>query len=218
MNTTVYTGQLSVPSSFFVCGPSGSGKSVFVKRLIENKDFLFDKKIENIVWCYGHYQDMFHDPALKEVNFVQGFNPEDYAENTVSTMVLIDDLMSELAECKQLVSMFTKNRHLNITTVFLTQNLFFKSSVYRSCSLNANYFVIMRTIRDKKQIMTLVHQMFADQAKFAKEAILDATKKPFSYVLIDTRQSTPEELRLRTNIFPDDWTEGFYAQRVYVPK
>ena len=218
MESKVYNGQLVAPSSFFVCGASGSGKSVFVKRLIENKDFLFNSKIEKVFWCYGHYQELFQDPALRDVNFVQGFNPEDFMENTVPGMVIIDDLMAELAECKELVSMFTKNRHLNITTVFLTQNLFFKSSVYRSCSLNANYFVIMRMIRDKKQIMTLVHQMFADHPKFAKEAIMDATKKPFSYVLIDTRQSTPEELRLRTHIFPDDWVDGFYAQLVYVPK
>ena len=191
---------------------------MFARRLIENRDFLFERPVDRIVWCYGHYQEMFKSPSLKDVQFVQGFNPTDFEDNAVPTLVIIDDLMAELAECKELVSMFTKNRHLNITTVFLTQNMFFKSPVYRSCSLNANYFVVMRMIRDKKQIMTLVHQMFPDCSKFAKEAISDATKEPYSYILIDTRQSTPPELQLRTKIFPDDWSDGFYAQRIYVAK
>ena len=65
--------------------------------------------------------------------------------------------------------------------------------------------------------MTLVHQMFPDRVKFAKEAILAATKEQYSYVVLDTRQDASEELRIRSNIFPEDNTD-FYGQYVYIPK
>ena len=124
--------------------------------------------------------------------------------------------MNELAECKDFINVWVKSRHTRVTPIFLTQNLFYKSSVYRCASLNANYFVVMRMVRDKKQVMTLIHQMFADKVKFAKEAVLDATRDQYSYVVLDTRQDTPEELRIRTKIFPEDYTD-FYGQTVYIP-
>ena len=218
MDSKVFNGQLHHPSSFFIAGSSGSGKSYFVKKLVENLDFLFDSKIEKIVWCYGHYQDMFQDLGLKSVDFVQGFCMDRFRDNNGPTLVIVDDLLNELKDSNEFINMFVKNRHLNITTIFLTQNLFFKSHVYRSCSLNTNYFVIMRMLRDKKQILTLVHQMFPENPKFAKEAILDATKEPYSYILIDTQQATPEQLRLRTRLFPEDWEDGYYGQYVYIPR
>ena len=225
-NSKIYDGRLRFPCSMYVSGSSGSGKTVFVKKLIENRDSLFDEKIQRIVWCYGggHFQDIFHDPALRDVEFIEGFQPEkfettDSKGKPIPTLVIIDDLMSELVDSPELAKLFTKSRHTNVAPVFLTQNLFFKSSVFRTCSLNANYIVVMRMLRDKKQVMTLIHQMFPDNPRFAKEAIFDATKEAYSYAIIDTRQETPDELRIRTKIFPEDWADnGYYAQTVYVPQ
>lgn len=214
---SVYDARFQVPASFFVAGASGSGKSVFVKKLIENRDLLFDKPFEKVIWTYNHYQDMFNDPSLKDVDFVQGFSVSDYTENKGNILVVIDDQMEQLAECKEFTQMFTQNRHFKVTTVFLTQNIYYKSPILRSCSLNANIIVVMRALRDKKQIITLAHQMYAENPRFAKEAILHATKQPYSYVVLDARQSTPDELRIRTKIFPEDWTEGIYGQLVYLP-
>ena len=59
--------------------------------------------------------------------------------------------------------------------------------------------------------------MFCNNPKFAKEAIQKATKEPYSYAVLDTRQTTPEDLKIRAKIFPEDWTDGFYAQHIYMP-
>ena len=213
----IYDARFKLPSSFFVAGSSGSGKSHLIKKLIENKELLFSEPIDKIIWCYGVYQDFFRDPVLKDVDFVQGFNPNDYTTDEGQRIVIIDDLMNELAECKEFINIWVKSRHTRVTPIFLTQNLFFKSGVYRCASLNANYFLIMRMLRDRRQVMTLVHQMFPDHVKFAKEAILAATKEQYSYVVLDTRQDASEELRIRSNIFPEDNTD-FYGQYVYIPK
>ena len=216
MSDKIYDGRFKLPSSFFVAGSSGSGKSYFVKSLIENKELLFTEPIDKIIWCYRSYQALFRDPSLKGVEFVQGFDPSHYTTDEGQRIVIIDDLVNDLAECREFIDLWTSGRHIRVTPIFLTQNLFYQSSVFRTVSLNAKTFVVMKAVRDRRQVMTLVQQMFPEKVKFAKEAILDATKEQYSYVILETRQETPEELRIRTKIFPDD-NKDFYGQTVYIP-
>ena len=213
----IYDMRFEHPSSFLIAGSSGSGKSYFVKNLIRNIEFLFKSKIERIVWCYTQAQPFFNDPALKMVEFVKGFDPDLYKRNEVPTFLCLDDMMTETANCKELPNFFTKNRHMNLSVAFLTQNLFAQNPVQRTMSLNANYLIVMKMIRDRKQVSTLVGQMFPTQQKFAKEAILRATKNPYSYAIIDTKPSTPDNLRIRGRIFPEEWND-FYAQEVFTPE
>ena len=46
-----------------------------------------------------------------------------------------------------------------------------------------------------------------------KSAFADATASPYGYLLIDLKQNTPDDMRLRTSVLPDD-----AHQWVYVPK
>ena len=213
----VHDVRFSHPSTFFVAGSSGSGKSVFLKKLITNFDFLFENRIGRVVWCFSAAQPFFNDKELEHVEFVHGFDPEVYKRNSEPTFLILDDLMTELAKSDELSVFFTKNRHMNLSVAFVTQNLFAKGIPYRTMSLNANYIVVMRMIRDKQQIATLVSQMFPDQKRFAKDAILQATKTPYSYCLLDCKAATAEVLRIRTKIFPADW-EDCYTQYVFIPK
>ncbi len=56
-------------------------------------------------------------------------------------------------------------------------------------------------------------QMYPGRVKFVQEAFADATSTPYGYILVDLKQGTPEDLRLRTSILPDD-----AVQYVYMPK
>ena len=58
----------------------------------------------------------------------------------------------------------------------------------------------------------LARQMFCGNSRFMVEAYKDATDQPHGYLLIDTKQETPEDLRLRTNIFPGE-THFVYVKR-----
>ena len=49
---------LKCPFTMLVCGSSGSGKTVFTQRLLENHDLLRDAP-KRIVWCYGVWQEEF---------------------------------------------------------------------------------------------------------------------------------------------------------------
>ena len=196
-----YDARFEHPMSLYIAGASGSGKTVFLKKLIGNLPFLFKNKIERVIWIYSVSQPCFGDRELKNVEFVKGFEPKAYETNEKATFIILDDMLSALGNCQELATYFTTNRHRNLSIAFTSQNLFAKSPVYRTVSLNANVIVLMKMIRDRKQIGTFVGQMFPSKRKFAMEAIEQATQEPFTYCLIDTRPSTPECLRIRGRIF-----------------
>lgn len=68
--------------------------------------------------------------------------------------------------------------------------------------------------RDRQQILHLSRQVYPTNPRFIQEAFTDATTEPFGYLLFDLTQTTPDNLRFRTNIFVDDRPQNI----VYVPK
>ena len=49
--------QFISPFSMIVAGPSGSGKSILVRRILKNQYFLITPKKEaiNVLWVYGQW-------------------------------------------------------------------------------------------------------------------------------------------------------------------
>ena len=97
--------------------------------------------------------------------------------------------------------------------LYLVQNLFPKNKESRTISLNTHYMVVFKNPRDATQMSNLTRQMYPGRTKFALDAFKDATAVPHGYLLVDLKQDTPEDMRLRTCIFPDD-----DVQYVYLPK
>jgi len=137
-------------------------------------------------------------------------NIEDF-DGREPTLVIIDDLIQETNET--VANMFTKgSHHKNISVVFRSQNLFPKNKFARTMSLNAHYMVLFKNPRDVSQFARLARQMYPKTSQFAVEAYRDATREPYSYLLVDLRPEQDEVLRMRTNIFPGE------THYVYVPK
>lgn len=63
------------------------------------------------------------------------------------------------------------------------------------------------------QITCLAKQMYPGRVKYFQEAYTDATKEKYGYLFIDLKPDTPENFRLRTNIFPGE-TQFTYIPRV----
>ena len=72
-------------------------------------------------------------------------------------------------------------------------------------SLNCHYLFIMKSPRDKAQIMNLAKQFSPYKTKHIIESFKTATRKPYSYLMLDFHTSTPDHLRVRSNIFPTEW-------------
>ena len=82
----------------------------------------------------------------------------------------------------------------------------------RTISLNAHYMILFKNPRDGSQITHLSKQMYPSRSKYMMEAYRDATSPPYGYLFIDLKPDTPEDMRLRSNIFPGEHTI------VYVPR
>ena len=116
------------------------------------------------------------------------------------TLIIFDAQMQKVDY--NLVNIFPiYSHHLNVTCLLLTQSLFLSNQIYRVLSLNTHYMVLMKNTRDSSSASILAKQTHPLRTRFVTDAYLDATKEPFSYMVMDLRQETAEKIRLRSNIF-----------------
>lgn len=208
--------KLQAPFTCLIVGPTMSGKTIFTKELVLNAEKLIYPPPQRIVWCYGEFQSLY-DEIMKnnsKIEFIEGFPEELYNSFSpkVNNLLILDDLMSELGNDKRLPNLFTKgSHHRNLSIIHIQQNLFPKSKDSRTVSLNSHYLVLFKNPRDPSQIGQLGRQMFPRNSQHLLNAYKDATSTPHGYLLVDLKQSTPEKLRLRTNILQNE------EQVVYVP-
>ena len=174
---------------------------MFVKKFLQHLDVMSDTKFAEIYLYYGEWQPMYSELSGK-IEFREGVpKTEDFSATGGPKLVIIDDLMTESG--KDVVKIFTKtSHHRDLSVFFITQNLFHHGQ--REISLNANYVVVFKNPRDNAQIAHFARQICPENPRYVQEAYIDATSVPHGYLLFDLKQSTPENCRLRTNIFPDD--------------
>ncbi len=190
------------PSTFMVVGPSQSGKTRFIVKLIRSASHMIDNSPERIIWCYGiHQPELFHE--LRDVvEFVEGIPKADMLDGR-RTLMIIDDLMSETD--RRVTDLFTKgSHHKNVSVIYVSQNLYNKGKENRTISLNTHYLILFKNPRDASQILHLGKQIFPQKAKYFSESFADATSQPYGYLLVDLKTTTPDELRLRAAVFPDE--------------
>lgn len=195
--------KLQHPFGAILAGPSGVGKSYFLKLLLKSRAELIEPAIEKVIWFYGIYQPLYDE--IPNVTFVEGF-PCDYKSYVDGrTLFVLDDLISECGNSKELVKLYTKgSHHLNISVFTISQNIFHKGAEFREISLNSHYLFLFKSRRDVTQIAHLGRQLYPRKTKFFLEAFEDATKQPFGYLLVDLKSNTEENFRLRTSILPGE--------------
>lgn len=185
------------PFTCMVAGPTSSGKTVLVKSLIENHKYVFSgfNASPKVLWCHGQMQEGYQESSL--IQYHEGLidDPSGF------DLIVVDDLMNELGCDNRLLNLFTKgSHHMNISVIFIVQNIFHQAKNMRGISLNCQYLIIMKNPRDKSQIHCLARQIYPTKSARLIKAYEDATKEPFSYLKIDLTPKTPDYLRIQTQI------------------
>ena len=200
------------PSTILISGVSGTGKTHLTKQILENADNVFKPDPPKFVVLVYHtwqtiYQQMVDkgliNLCLKEIPDYESLKDicSEYKDNS-GILLIIDDKLSGIDS--HIVDIFcVYSHHLRITVLLLVQTLFSSNKDFRHISLNSQYIFLMKNTRDSSSITHLAKQIFPYKTRFLTESYINATKHPYSHLLLDLRQETESEVRVRANIFDE---------------
>ena len=125
-----------------VAGPTMSGKSTWMKRLLLSDRFTSPPN--RIVWLYKRWQSLHGDlkDRIPHLEFIQGLpanmNSDTFLNPNERTFIVIDDLMKDATENKDVCELFVEGaHHRNLSTACIMQNLFNEGEENRTMSLNS---------------------------------------------------------------------------------
>ena len=140
---------------------------LFVKNFLKYIDSVSNTSFDRVILYYGEWQSRYRDLG-KDIEFREGLPQNtDWVNDPRPKLVIIDDLMRESSSGGAIVNLFTKgSHHNNLSVIFITQNIFHQGKGQRDISLNAQYIVIFRNLRDRAQIRHLARQVYPENSRF----------------------------------------------------
>lgn len=204
------------PTSIFIVGMSGSGKSYLTRQILQHANGMFKQPTVQILFCYGVWQDLY-DQMNKEIPFIefhQGLPSSDeiYEWGAIEghKILVLDDLMIDAADKVEMAHLLcVGSHHYNITVIHLLQKIFHKGKAMRTASLNCHYFILFPSYKDRLQIQSFGKQLFPGKSKYFMDAFEKATSKPYGYLLVDISPHSDKSYQLRTDILPGQVTRVF---------
>jgi len=195
--------KFKIPFGMIISGPSNSGKTQLLLRILDSANELFTPEPEAIIYCYGEYHSFIPKLESQGIKIFSGLPSDEQLVNLPCPYLLVlDDLMLTLNE-SALSELFTKRaHHQNFGVIFITQNLFEKT--LRVARNNSQYIILMRAPNAVLQIRNLGTQLFPGQLAYFLDAYRKATQEPYGYLVLDLHAGSLPSLRLRTKIFPND--------------
>lgn len=195
-----------------------SGKTRLCQEILQQAARMFECTPEKMIVAYGQHQPIFLEMNMTIPKLIlhEGLPSraqiEEWSIDSEHTVLLLDDMMSEVTKSEDSINLFCVTaHHRKITVLFLTQNLYMPGKYSRTISLNCHYALLYKNARDSRQIVTFGSQVFPGKPKYFKEAYDKATTVPYRPLLVDMHPGTPDKYRLRTNILPHQDTI------VYIP-
>ena len=202
-------------STHILSGQSGSGKTRFILRILQNMDKIFGEHPPlKIRYYYGIWQDNYDQMKreIENISFQQGLPSEeelmDFTDPKTHTMIIIDDLMDEACNSQVVELIFTRISHHRFCSCFyIVQNAFVQGKKQMTINLNTKYVEVFRSPRSLLQLTYLNNQIFPNNPGLLINSYKDImNQEPFGYILIDLTAQCPDDLRIRTKIFPSERT------------
>jgi hypothetical protein len=196
--------KLQHPFTARICGPSQCGKTTFLKRLLSQRAII--PFPSSILYFYGsEWQARVFDELKKNhgVVFIKGYDDEavQALDKTKPNLVILDDLMKESADSSEVSALFYRGcHHQNLSVILLEQSLFPKGKQSVQMKSNTHYTIAFKNPADQQGVACLAKQITPRDSGFIVNIFNDATRNPFSYLVFDCKQETPDSCRFLTNI------------------
>ena len=201
--------RLQTPFTCIIASPSKSGKSTFVTKLLKNAKHMFSEPPSAIYYFYNTWSPSFRELKQSGIvkEFIKGMCSREWLDevcaSTQNVTIVLDD--QALSMTKEIAELFSVQSHqYSVNCILIAQNLFTKNKFFRDASLNASYIILGKNPRDESSVRFLAQQMLPHKSKMLVDAYFMATRKPYSFLLLDFCQKTPDLFRWRANIFSDD--------------
>lgn len=157
--------------------------------------------------------------AIPQITFYEGLPTKTeletwYMNEPNEKILVLDDLMTESSNSKDVLHVFTKlAHHLKFFCILISQNAFCPGKEFRTISLNTHYFFLFKNARDELQIQNLGRQIFPSKVKYFTDAYRKATAKKYGYLLVDLSPHSDSRYKLRTNILPSQLTTVYLPEK-----
>ena len=218
----IYDVTFKCPFNCIIAGASGSGKTRKLLKFLENKDIICNAKFHKVHYFYSLWQPLYDEMKQMKLvdNFIEDIPHKDdlfslidseIPQNSLNPphqLLIFDDLMINLAKRKdnlmsQLMTVFA--HHKNLSVILVSQMLFKPGdNKYSVLTENIHYLFFLKSPRNSSKIIHLAKQIAPYNIGYIVESYKNATKLPHSYLFFDFRQTTPENIRIRSNIFPGE--------------
>ena len=194
------------PFKMGLFGRRESGKTYFVTELLRKQESMIKGPFKKVIWICKTFQHEVYEKLMQEQQFEIEFMDElpnfDAIGKQESTAIVLDDLMTEASNNEQVCALFTRGRLLNVSVIYLSQNLFHQGKYSRDINLNLDYIVLHKNPRDLTQVKILGQQMYPHAKHFLSWAYNDAVnKEQYSHLVLDLKPYTDNSLRVRSKIF-----------------
>jgi len=205
------------PCSICISGPSQSGKSQWILKLIQFRDQLFTSRFVDLIYCIPENLSTSHNPIFEELKKtfpaaqihigLPDVSKLNLTFDTTAKIIIIDDLMTEFLNSYDMVKLLSVEvHHYNITTIFTLHNLFAPSKFGRTLTRNINYKVLFSNRLDVKEIRNVSLQI-SNQPNFLHDSFSFLFKEfPLEppYIVIDGHiKSKFKNFFVRSQIFPN---------------
>ena len=117
------------------------------------------------------------------------------------TLYIYDDLMKDATRNADICEMYTEgSHHCNLSVICLLQNVYHWGKENRTMNINTQYIVLFKNPCDQQQVAHLARQMYLNNWQLFLDAYQSATKEPYGYLLVDLKQDTADDARLKTKV------------------
>lgn len=215
-------------------GPAQAGKSTWLLKLIENLDRIHTTTIGRVLFCYDQWHSLYDRmravcPRPDCLEFIRGLPDSLLATRETNNqqndgnaamaelpndILIMDDLMLKL-DMMRIAHLFTNGRYLGLNPILVLHNLTHKgrnaTNALTTINRNCSYRVLFSIPSDLHNIRTLQSQMFPHRPQFLMDIYQDAcARRPYGYLILDSRPSADNNLRAYTRIWPDEAPAEFY--------
>ena len=193
------------------------GKTYFLVELLKRAQTNIQPAPQRIIWLYKRWQplyDVIKATVVPRVEFIKGvplnLDRDDFIDPRVRNMIVLDDMAMEASKDQRVTDLFTEgSHHRNLSVIALNQNLYLsKDPTQRR---NCHYLVLFNNPVDKQPIATLARQMYPNKSRELLRHYDEAISRPYGYLLVDLKPTTPETKRMRTNVLG---IKGIYSDNL----